>query len=264
MRVVILTTVWGRPALTRAVLAYYVQVAVGLAVRGIELEVLAVTSTEDPDPPDLMRDRWERVSMCNASNDDLCSKWNAGVRAALEAWPDLGALITVGSDDLLTWEYIDLATRLIRYGHKTLSPDVCHFYDWETGRAVKLKPFFGGAGRVFSRDVIDALGGQLWPGDYDRSDPDLNPDILQLQHLRRAGYSDERLRLDDHVTLDRFPMVLDIKTGDNIRPFANFDPAANHACIDVNGERIRGHFPWGPIFAPKAGQVGSPVNSDVI
>jgi hypothetical protein len=160
MRLGLLTTIWQRPELTRLFLSYYAR----LDVPGIDLVPVAVYSPEDDT-------RWLRDSLpwpphpnpwtfTPAPNDPLGAKWNTGVRFLLTR--DVDAVMVVGSDDLLSASYFELAAEMLSKRWDYLYPQDFYVYDAPSRRLAYCEHLYAGAGRVLSRRVLDRLGWQPW------------------------------------------------------------------------------------------------------
>lgn len=162
MTLALLTTTWLRPRLTRAVLEY----TAALRVPGVELRPIAVYSPEDPQPVTDVRG----ITYVHAPNQPITNKWNAGAKAARLFDPD--ALMIFGSDDFLSQEWIDEAVHCVCAGADYVMPRVLHYYDAETGSAIRCDCIGKvGGGRTLSRALLDRLDWEPWQnGRYKNAD----------------------------------------------------------------------------------------------
>lgn len=149
----VLTALWMRPAVSRAVLRYYAQFE---AVR------VAVRSQEDPEPCKKVKG-W---IYAEAPNRPLSNKWNAGLNIMKRHAVD--AVMIVGSDDYVSRPYIDRAMEEIATGADLVHFDTLHALDADTGRLVRLQPRRMGAGRVISRRLLVRAEWRLWPSGLNR------------------------------------------------------------------------------------------------
>ena len=94
------------------------------------------------------------------TNQPIGAKFNAALHLAGEA----PAYMVLPSDDLISEEW-----RAVYLGATAdyIAPDSCALFDTVTGRAKVLRwrgrgTLNFGAGRIFSRRVVEALGGKVW------------------------------------------------------------------------------------------------------
>lgn len=158
----IVTLLWLRPELARLMLKH----TVSIRVPGVTVRVIAVYSPEDPDPATDV----PGVIYVRAPNEPFTDKWNAGSRAARLFDPD--ALMILGSDDFVSEAYVADACWLIQSGSDYVMPGLFHFHDQATGETIRCEAIGKvGAGRTYSRRVLDVLDFRLWePGRSENSD----------------------------------------------------------------------------------------------
>ena len=120
--------------------------------------VAAACTTGDEDNTRQLKARG--VKYVEVPNMPLGAKHNAALTLA----GDAPRYMVLPSDDFISREWFDvfMGTDL-----DYVSPDRCGVYDMATGRAKVLVNAIGGrrnfgAGRIFSRAVVDALGGKVW------------------------------------------------------------------------------------------------------
>jgi hypothetical protein len=155
--------------------------------------------------------------------DNLALLTAAGVRWVEHANAPLGAKHNAGlvpsdrymvlpSDDLISVEWAALYRE---FGGDYVSPDRCGVYEMSTGRCKVLtnrptgRRTFG-AGRIFSRAVVDALGGKVW-SDHRQSGLDTD------SHARivAAGF-------DGYVHRCEAVPITDLKSDVNLWDFDTF------------------------------------------
>ena len=188
MNLSICTAIWKRPELTRFVLDYYVQMDHDLIVAFSDY-----------------KDWWPEGALAvYADNEPLGAKWNAAVRTSQMFGAD--AVMIVGSDDLVSPDYIKHALRLIERGADVVQPAGCWFVELSSGEAF-FHPIRTGAGRVVSRRLLELLDWKLWP-DYAtiRLDGEMDKVVATVPH--RAIQSD-------------VGRVVDLKSGENMWSYSN-------------------------------------------
>jgi len=226
MKIAAITTIYRRPLLTNIVLRHWAWLRDQLV---FDLEIFTAVSPDD-DPNLGMLSVPSCVTLVEAPNDPLGRKWNTVARKAAGIDPD--ALLVFGSDDLVSAGYLNLVASLVEYGHDYVEPDSCHFYDAASGKCSELTGAMIGAGRTFSRGVLEAVP-HLW-GEVHRS-----PDHNQATVLRDAGFLPYRIRLAEHHTLrSGRPVIMDVKTDVHRWPFRDFTPTVNPQCQWADGQAL--------------------------
>lgn len=220
-RVVIASTLWGRPALTRATLSQWGRLAWAVLHRGYEVVLALGVST--PDDRAIARQYTELVDI--GSNAPLSRKWDRTIALARNAQPD--ALMIMGSDDWISPDaFCALAEAGLRSGYSGTTR--LYIHDLPSCKTVLLDGYTGsravepiGAGRVLRRDVLDALSWSLWPGHHvDRC-------LDAFAHKRVLGHDmTRRMRLSCAVAPEP---ILDVKSTTQLTPFERF-----HACPVVD------------------------------
>lgn len=193
IRLMIVTAIYGRPTLTEKVLRYYAE----LDLDGFELDLVAVRSPEDEEPtPDV--DGWRYIE---APNLPLGAKWNTVLPEFEKSKAE--ALMIVGSDDLVSRSYFDLAYGALRKGANVVaSHDLCIYRDDTVYLCEASRP---GAGKILDRRTITELGGALFDAAINRFlDSSL---IHRLLQVRGVSYYTARMNRD------RSYAILDVKTG---------------------------------------------------
>jgi hypothetical protein len=207
----------------------------------IALRVLAVYSPEDAAWCHPLALELELGSMPWANNP-VSVKHQAGLNAIRRSHPDVDAVIYAGSDDFLSPDYVRLAAATAcgaaRYcppapkkrGAQAVlrdgtwcGPDRVYMLDAPTGRLALwqgpmrlpyMPPIPSGAGRCFSRRVLELAAWQLWPFDRDQG-----LDTHSSRRMMQVGC--------DPVILDlsRRPaaVVIDVKGLGNIHAFAKYE-----------------------------------------
>ena len=160
-KIVILTCVYGRPQLTRLILEHYAE----LAREGpYDIELIAVGSEGQASRKVVEESGWHYGEH---SNQPLSQKFNRAFEMAKAFDPDI--VIAPGSDDVLDYA-------IVGHWNKVCSPDDNHitglkdiyFYGIQErhccyfGGFVPPGPQTIGAGRVFSRNVLEQLKWRPW------------------------------------------------------------------------------------------------------
>lgn len=172
---------------------------------GILDRIAAAVTIGDQDNINLLESN--KVRFIEAENMPLGAKHNAALRLAM----DMGGtkFMVLPSDDFISKEWLDVFDAS---NEDYVSPDRCALVDVKTGAAkVVVNRKFGnrnfGAGRFFSRNVVDALGGAIWT---DRKVSGLDTD----SHGRIAlGGFTGIVRATESIP------IADLKTEDNLWPF---------------------------------------------
>lgn len=230
-RVGILTTLWQRHDLERVVLNYYAD----LDTPGIELVPLAVGSEGAASKRVADEAGW---SYLEAPNTPLGAKHQAGLTEFKKS--DVWGVIVIGSDDLLTRDYFRWLRGHIETGAEVFSLRGCFFYDGDTGEVVRSPRFLPGAGRYFSRSLLDRVGWRVWPDDRERYLDGAADEVARQGRPWRFMHCG-----DDGVA------ILDIKAGTNMWDFPTMrQRAGRHAVrehdpadwLDSNFPGIRGQI----------------------
>lgn len=204
-RVAIITTCWRRPILTSVVMWYYRN----LVVKGFDIGLFAGVSPED----EFFEQNKESAESCGfdtvvVPNRPLADKHNAVLQSAILFKPH--AILTIGSDDLVTPEFIAEAFSVI--GPDTYAtPEVVYFLDLESSELIG-RPLCQNGIRMFSRRSVEDLCWNLW---------DAHEQSMAM---------DAALDRGTHEQLKAFPIpdhgpsvVLDIKDGTDHRvSFASY------------------------------------------
>lgn len=143
------------------------------------------------------------VRYVQVPNFPVSAKFNAAFGLAK---PNVGRYMVLPSDDIVSPEWVRV---LVEGQHDYTAPDRCALVDVISGqskvltnRATGTMSF--GAGRIFSRAVVDALGGQVWSNDR-------NAGLDTDSHGRIVGAGFESVV----HTCEKVP-ICDLKTGENI------------------------------------------------
>jgi len=151
MNLGILTAIWGRPRLTELVLGYY---------EASELVRVAAISEREYEDHKISY-HWN-LHFC--ANDPLSDKWLEGMDM-MHGIHNPDAVIIVGSDDLVTPEYIEACRHLVAGGAEFVYLPGCYFYDAMSGRMIWGQAQRLGLGRCLSRSLLERLDWQPWePG----------------------------------------------------------------------------------------------------
>ena len=147
------TALWGRQQLAELMLVHnrpFVDVAIAVCSNRYDSEL--AESCE-----------WEVVW---AENHPLGAKWNAGTNALRTRTPD--GVMTLGSDDFVTGGHVEACCLEVEKGFDMAGVPDLHIYDTISKRLVRLEgnPQHG-AGRMYSREVMEAVNWRPWEGGRD-------------------------------------------------------------------------------------------------
>lgn len=151
------------------------------------------------------------VRYVETANQPLGRKHNA----ALELAGDAARYMVLPSDDLISAEWVRVFDTTV---HDYVSPDRCALVELSTMRAKVLtnKPNGRrkfGAGRIFSRAVVDALGGAVWSDDRASGlDTDSHARIVAIG-FSSVVHQCERIPITDLKTPENL-WGFDVWTGD--------------------------------------------------
>ena|SRR5690348_10249978 len=121
------------------------------------------------------------------NNNPLGNKWQIGVNKAVSFNPSI--LITCGSDDFLSINYIDNATKLLDKGFDFIGVNGWYMSDGKHHYKAKYKhrkDFPAGSGRVFTKKCLDTI----WWDIFDRKADRLLDDkaLLKLKEHKIKTY----------------------------------------------------------------------------
>lgn len=164
MKLIIVTAIWKRHPLTKIILEYYSQ----LAQDGPHDITLLAVGSEGKASETLCNDAgWNYIK---APNEPLSQKFNAVFEEAKKYTPD--AVMLTGSDDMAEYTIIDYYMK--HYGPEEnylLGLKDIYFHCIENGKTIYF-PGYGppspktiGAGRIFSRRILDQLKWRPWGGE---------------------------------------------------------------------------------------------------
>lgn len=216
VKIGLLTATWRRPTLTKIVLDHYA--SMDYSVR------LAMVSD--------MSERYAKWIVAYSENKPVSNKWQLGLRQVRQF--EFDALMIVGSDDVVTPEYLEACRYMIAHGADYIYLPGAYFYDAYAGRMFWGQAERLGMGRVISRGLLNRLQWRLW-------DDGLNSGLdgsmtRRIERLRGVGVVQVRDPL-------RYGYVgMDIKTGQNIWSFEQVRSAV--IARDVDADKVlETHFP---------------------
>lgn len=195
MKLCLVVPIWRRPSLTALCLDWYRR----LRVPGVAIEIVVVGS-EGNASRQLAAAAGGGCHYIEASNELLDRKYDVGFQRAASLRPDAVAL--VGSDDFLSAEYFAWATAVIAAGVDLAGMLDFYLVDVAGRRILRWAGYQGerrgeplGAGRVFSRRILDAVDWRPHWGaaGYEGSSHD---DERCLARVRDAGGRIETVRMD--------------------------------------------------------------------
>jgi len=246
--IAVVMAVWGRAALTEAVMRYYRDTVYPTMIRaGRQVVFIAADSPDDPDPmPPHVRAMFDAV--ISAPNVPLGAKWNAAVEYVRESVEPGAMLLILGSDDLVNPEYIEVCAEYVERGAVRVDTCTCWMYDAVGLRASILHGARIGAGRALSWDALVKVGFRPWPAEAThnleglRDATALRVDPGQDALLRDAGI--RRVMIAPETKpLAYIPMIVDVKTGQNCWSWEVFDPQLNPMCSYAAPGSVMAAFP---------------------
>lgn len=217
-RLVLLTCVWRRPALTGMVLGAYRRIQEILAP-ALDLHLLAVGSEGEAS-------RWlseeNGFDYLEHPNNPLSYKWNAGVIATRSYDPD--GVVIVGSDDLISANAFPLMAEKLAGGVDFFGISDLYFFDVTTRRLGHWAGYGDvypdrqgepiGCGRSFSRNLLERTGWNLWPSDGGH---EIKLDNVSLRFLGSHGFRPHSATMEELGI-----RAVDVKVGPNLTPFQRY------------------------------------------
>ena len=213
MKIVLGTAIWGRDELTRIVLSYYKELS-----RYYDLELIAIGSEGDVSRSIAYDCGWDYIEHLNYP---LTDKFNMLSRIAGD-YDNMDAFMLIGSDDLVNRHVFNHYFKTYnRDTQHMLGFEKCYFYD---ACLNKLYDFNGykimngssiGAGRIFSRSVLEKADYQLWiPSDKNRG--------LDINCSKRL----KELNIPEYAISSMSPeaVIIDVKTDENLNSITRISP----------------------------------------
>lgn len=146
MNIAFLMPVWQRPRLTKLVTDYYVD----RIPRG-----LIINSPGSNISQDALSKQWDLLMV---ANNPLGRKLNTGLELLQSR--DIDAVMILGSDDLVTHNYINLCQRKMLAGYDLVRLQACYYLS--EGQVYFSPHALPGAGVCLSRGLLDRLEWRLW------------------------------------------------------------------------------------------------------
>jgi len=193
----LITTLHGRPEITRIVLSYY---------RSIGHYVgCAAFSDAMADLPEGWSDF--DFEFVEHPNRPLSDKFNAAARLLRGRGRGVEFALVIGSDDCLSLDYIDHVASLVAKGHDYVRPTVLHNLDMATGRIERVVADHFGAGQAISRKLLYECGFEPWMPSMHNND-------------RAIGWKAGRLA-NAAVTMHEHPPMMALKTSHTLVPWGS-------------------------------------------
>lgn len=203
--IALVTCFHGRPKVSRLFFAGVER----LKREGHQVQVCAAVTKGDHENLALCEEHG--AAWVEHSNHDLALKFNAA--AAIARWFGADAIMTLGSDDLVSGELLTEARELIPRRHYIV-PGALGVYAPHLKKAALLKDpvvpnaLKFGAGRILSFDLLERLSWKPWPA------VSASRGLAVLSHLNIL-----KAYPSIHVTDNRKHHVLDVKSPENIWGF---------------------------------------------
>lgn len=238
IKITVLSCIWQRPRVTRAFLAGLRRLKQN-APEWVELTFVLVYSNYNDliNIKNTIHDFDQFFYLVYAPNRPLGRKHNLGLSCALNG-PRFDYIMQLGSDDLLCDEIWPTYRPWMVGERKFFGLNSIYFYDTDSGRIKRYKSTqVFGAGRCIHRSVVAqfvrASGYvQLWTDDKEMGlDRDSEDNLT-----REIGFANLRV-MPVNASI---PMVLDIKSDENINSFASIPGKVQWWRNEVN---IHNRFP---------------------
>lgn len=226
IKILILTPVWQRPEIF------------DICLEGIKRLVKYNPAKFKIQPFFIISESWA-AQVLNKSkydyifhgNETLGAKKNAGLRYALKNY-EFDYVLEIGSDDLLSNQWLDIAAEYLEAGEPQFYPSKVHFVDTISGKTAEWESQkIIGLGRFISRKAIETLlvKTELWDNTANRG-----MDTYSMNQLMRIGIGKKAIDTSDKI------LALDIKSEVNINQIHHFTPS------QFNADEIIASFPEGP------------------
>jgi glycosyltransferase involved in cell wall biosynthesis len=198
IKLLIYLAVWKRPQITELC---FMGINRLMKHPDYDIQALAVISEDEMKP---LCDRYG-INYVYAENTPLGRKKNIGLKHAKEF--DFEYMMEIGSDDLVFDDLLNKYKPFINKNHFFGINDFA-FIDTETNlcRRQRNKGYYG-AGRMISRYVLESMDFTIWRDDLNNC-----LDNNSLFNLARKGFLYKQIATGE-------PMVVDIKSPENIWPF---------------------------------------------
>lgn len=228
MNLTICTATFGREELSKAVLSYYPT----LDVPGVHISgVVGGWSKGKTYEANFGVDWW---NVAGVANRPLGEKWNSIIRKSRQTNPD--AVMIVGSDDLVSENWVAHVCELVASGVDLVGAHEFYMADGGSGQLRRLR-LRTGAGRTFSRKLLDMMEWQLWTDDIDDGlDSDFDRNLME------CGYT-----FNEHTEHDLGDyLILDIKdpSGQNVWSFTEMESMCASEVVHQDAKAwTERHFP---------------------
>ncbi len=220
--IILLTAIHRRHEVAERMLRHHADVAARLQ-DVCRLKLAAVCSPEDAGFLGPLAKELD-VFWRDQANRPLSTKWQRGLGFAADAI-DCDAVMILGSDDFANEAFFRLAVDRLEKGSDGFGPDSIWFYQQSSGALGRWQgpmtveagdsfPVPAGAGRVFSRKLLDAVRWRLWEFSCNAS-----LDTYCSKLLNKTGRRLEILPMADHPEA----AIVDVKDGHNLHPWTRFD-----------------------------------------
>jgi len=220
--IVLLTAIHRRHGVAERMLRHHAAVAAGLQ-DVCRLRLAAVCSPEDAPFMERMATELD-LFWIEQSNWPLSKKWQRGLEFAADAVA-ADAVMVLGSDDFANEAYFRLAVERLGDGCPGFGPDSLWFQQQSTGAlgrwvgplwiesGAERFPAPAGAGRVFSRGLLEAVRWRLWEFTCNALD------TYCSKLLNKSGHRLEVLPMADRPA----SAIVDLKDGRNLHPWGRFE-----------------------------------------
>lgn len=188
MKIALITPIWQRPDLTKIVLEDYRRQS-----KKYGFEIIVAGSEGDKS-----RKLCNDLHYIEVLNTPLSAKNNSLVKKAKELAVD--GLVMMGSDDLVSDSFWELIYSYTGQEKEYIGLKECYFYDTSTRESYHFKGYARsiGAGRYFSKEVLDKAGWLLW----DDSNKNYSMDSNQEDYLKSKNIKQKIINPEDVYLLD--------------------------------------------------------------
>jgi len=234
------TCFWKRPDLSRFFMEYWHRLAGALP-----LLLYGAVSPEDPFYEEHLRvaSHLPVWRMFDVPNEKLWLKFDTLVAEHIRNDPEakavLQGLLVMGSDDIANRSYVRIVDVMLETCD-FIQPGSCIMFEPETGLMSLLNGFDGGAGRAYSRHLLEKRNWHVWESNEDTFfSIDNHNKILALNASRRS--------VTLPVTSDTPWQIMDIKSAEeklNMWFWSDFSPEQNPLATWLDArDTIERHFP---------------------
>lgn len=228
MKLLIYTALWKRPEVSEICFMQIDYLRSYFKPKGVEIIPFVVLSEEEMKP---LCDKY-KVGYCEAENFPVGRKHNIGLFESLKIKWDY--MMLIGSDDLVSAKYMDIALKEIEKKTVFAGPDVIYFFNsWDNSLKMhKVNGIYSiGAGRIMSRSMIESFVEDdsltFWE---DQKNKGL--DTSSFNRVDKKGIGHKMIKLPEK------PYIVDVKSDQNIWNYSELEGVTNYQGVKA----LEGYF----------------------